>query len=197
MRRWLPLALLLVVAVGACDRGAGFAAKVGADTIPASALDRDLGDIAENARFVKASTEKGRAFYGTRKGTYDVAIVAELLNRKITATLVHQEVVRRGLPITPAARDAAEKALRAQVVDVSGDPLLDGFPRRYVDAQIQVQAESGVLEDDESARDPSPGAYEVLLSRLRSEAAVEVSPRFGTWDRSDPKKIRLVPPGSR
>jgi hypothetical protein len=180
------VALACVVLLG-CGGGGGFAAKVGRDTISASAMDRDLGDIARNERFVKARAEKGVAFFGTKPGTYDSGIVAELLTRKITALLVHQEVARRHLAVSADARTAAEKALRAQVVDTNGDPLLDLFPRRYVVAQVETQAESDVLQADEGEQ-----AYPALLRKLRSGAVVTVSSRFGRWDTSDPERVRVV-----
>jgi hypothetical protein len=171
-----------------CGGGGGIAATVNGDTISASAMDRDLADIAKNERFVKARADKGVAFLGTKRGTYDSGIVAELLNRKISAVLVHQEAVHRHLVVTAEARADAEKALRAQVVDTNGDPLLDGFPRRYVLAQVETQAESDVLQADEGEQ-----AYPALLRRLRADATVTVSPRFGRWDRTDPNRIRVAP----
>jgi hypothetical protein len=44
---------------------------------------------------------------------------------------------------------------------------------------------------------PARQAYEQLLRRLRREATVVVSSRFGTWDRSDPDAVTIVPPGGR
>lgn len=193
-------AVALLLAAGLLVAGCGRdepAATVDGIAVAAAAVDRDLADIASNDRFVKERAEAGVAFKGTAKGSYDSGIVAELLDRKISAVLVRREIGRRGLAVTPEALALAEATLREQVVAGNGDPLLDGFPPRYQRAQIRVQAESDVLQQDEQRRaGGDANGYAALLRRLRSQARVEVSERFGRWDTSDPERPRVVARGA-
>lgn len=167
-------AVLLTAALGtaACGRSAPVAATVNGERIPAAAVDRELADIAGNKPFLEARDRQGLPFRGTRPGTYDAATVAEVLNRRVTALLVRQELGRRGIAVAPADLDLGLEALRRQLVDPdSGASLLEGFSRRYIDEQARIQAESDLLQaaeagvglDDSALR----AAYDASLDRYR------------------------------
>jgi hypothetical protein len=168
----LAAVLLLLAAGPACGRRSPAAATVNGERILASAVDRDLADIAQNEPYLEARSREGLPFRGTRQGTFDAFVVAELLNRKVTALLVRQELERRKLSTRPGDLDVARETLRRQVVDpATGRSLLDGFPDRYTAEQMRIQAESDLLQaaeggvslDDDALR----AAYEGATERYR------------------------------
>lgn len=169
-------ALLLAVTVTAFGcRGRGpVAATVNDEEIPLSAVDRELADIAGNKAFVEARSREGVTFLGTRPGTFDALAVAQVLNRRITALLVRQELARRSLRVGAADLDAGRDELRRQLVEpATGASLLDGFPPRYVEEQARVQAESDLLQAAEGG---------VRLDDVGLRAAYEESrDRYRVW----------------
>ena len=167
-------AVLLAVTLGAaaCNGRGPVAATVNGEAIPVAAVDRELADIAGNKAFLEARSREGVAFLGTKPGTYDAAAVALVLNRRITALLVRQELARRTIRVAAADLAAGREEVRRQLVDpASGASLLDGFPSRYVDEQARLQAESALLQaaeggvrlDDDALRT----AYEAGVDRYR------------------------------
>lgn len=173
---WLG-AILVAAAIGISACGGGprpEAATVNGEPIPAAAVDRDLSDIAGNKPYLAARDRAGLPLFGTRPGTFDAATVAELLNRRITAVLVHQELGARGRSATVADLVQAREMLRRQEVDpASGASLLDGFPGRYVDTQARIQAESDLLQASEGG---------VALDDRALRAAYDAAPdRYRVW----------------
>lgn len=169
--RALVLALA-VVGLVACRGPEGVAATVDGEPIAVAEVDRELADIASNQPFLEARRQQGLAFRGVAPGSYDAAVVAELVDRKVTALLVRRELDRRGLEPSPADLVRARDELRSQLVDpASGASLLDGFPNRYVDEQARLQAESDILQASEGgvALDDAAlrGAYEAEVDRYR------------------------------
>ena len=164
--------LLMAVSAPACGRRSPAAATVNGERIPASAIDRDLADIAQNEPYLEARSREGLPFRGTRAGTFDAFVVAELLNRKVTAILVRQELEKRRLRVRSEDLEVARETVRRQVVDpATGASLLDGFPDRYAAEQIRIQAESDLLQaaeggvalDDAALR----SAYDASVERYR------------------------------
>ena len=142
--------VLVVVGLVACGGSEAVAATVDGEPITAAAIDRELADIASNQPFLAARSQQGLAFRGTQPGSYDAVVVAELLDRRVTALLVRRELNRRSLAPDSADVVRAREELRRQLVDpTSGASLLDGFPGRYVDEQARLQAESDVLQASE------------------------------------------------
>ena len=142
--------VLAVVGLAACRGSEGVAATVDGEAITVAAVDRELADIASNQPFLEARSRQGLAFRGTEPGSYDAAVVAELLDRKVTALLVRREVSRRGLTPDPDDAVRGREELRRQLVDpASGASLLEGFPSQYVDEQARLQVESDVLQASE------------------------------------------------
>ncbi|MEO5678216.1 MAG: peptidyl-prolyl cis-trans isomerase [Acidimicrobiales bacterium] len=174
----VALALALALLSVACQRtttsvGAA-AATVDGERITAADLDRDLTDVASNGPYLEARSQQGLSFRGAEPGTFDATVVAEVLDRKVTSLLARRELARRGLSASPTEVDAARQELRRQVVDpASGTPLMDGFPRRYVDEQALTQAESDVLEASEG---------KVALDEASLRAAYEANTdQFRQW----------------
>ena len=169
-------ALLLVLALGSagCDSSEAVAATVNGESIPASALDRELAAISGNEPFVEARRQQGLSFRGSEPGTYDAFAVAELLNRRVTAVLVRQELDHRRIDRASADVGAARDALRREVVDpASGASLLEGFPDRYVDEQVRLRAESDLLQAAEGG---------LALDDAGLRAAYEADPeRYRVW----------------
>ncbi len=146
-RRSVLTALGLTLGLLACRAPEGAAATVNGERITAAAVTQDLDDVARNEAYLKARAQQGLAFRGDRPGTYDAAVVSELLDRKVTALIVRQELVRRRIGPAQPAVDQAREELRRQVVDpTTGTSFMDGFPSRYVDQQARDQAESDVLQ---------------------------------------------------
>lgn len=169
--------ILALVGVGACtatDSAEAAAATVDGQRISVASVEQDLADIGQNEAFLEARSQQGLSFQGSEPGTYDAAVVAELVDRKVTALLVRRELARRGIGPSPDDVNMAREELRRQLVDPeSGASLLDGFPARYVDEQARSQAESDVLQAAEG---------KVALDEPALLAAYDTSAeRFRVW----------------
>lgn len=168
------IALGLTIGLLGCSAPDAPAATVNGEPIPAAAVQQDLDDVAQNTAYLEARTQQGLPFRGAEPGTYDTAVVADILDRKVMALIVHQELARRRLGPVQTAVDQARDELRRQVVDPnSGAPLMDGFPGRYVDQQARLQAESDVLQAAE-------GNLSLDDAALQAEYMANTAP-FQVW----------------
>lgn len=126
-------ASISLTAFGACKSAAPYAAKVNGITLSKAGLDNELNAIRDNTKYLKALEQSKVSVKGKGDGTFDAAFVARVLTRRIYLELIHEEVVKRKLKLTPADL----KAARAQLLTSIGDPsVLDAFPKDYK-AEIQ------------------------------------------------------------
>lgn len=147
-------AALAVVVLAACGTDAApIAAKVNGSRIEKRDLDRELEAIASNKDYLAALQEASVPVQGQGKGTFDAAFVARVLTRRIYLELVHQEVVKRDLPVNAAALATARKEL---IDSIGNAKTLDAFPKAYRDEITYTTAEVNVLQTAMAEIDDSP-----------------------------------------
>ena len=151
MKKLLPvlIAALAVLLTSACgDVVDSYAAKVNGTRISQDDLDQELNVILDNKQLlegIESQLGPGEAVRGKGKGTVDSSFAARLLTRRIFLELIHQEVRRRDLNVSPAQMEEAE----AQAQQQFGDPeLFKKFPQTYRETVIRSNAEVGVLQAD-------------------------------------------------
>jgi parvulin-like peptidyl-prolyl isomerase len=164
--------------VGAgCDAVSPYAAKVNGVRISIETLNRELDAIRDNPKYLKAVEQdlatQGRKALGAGKGTFDSSFVSQVLTRRIFFELVHQEVRRRKLEITPEARRQARESL---VESFGDEDMLQRFPDDFVDDLVLKTAEvdrlRGVLRGevtDEQVRafyDENPQFFDQFCVRV-------------------------------
>ena len=134
--------LALALALSGCGSTTSYAATVNGAQISATQLEDELRDIRANRRYVELLESQNVRVEGSGEGTFNSALTAQMLTFDIFYELVHQEVVRRGIKIAPADREAARQAVAAQM---GGDEVLNAFPQRYRDKLVHRRAESETL----------------------------------------------------
>lgn len=180
-RRLLALAVAALALVG----GAGCAD----DVSPAVRIgDRKIGNdafLAEVAEWAGNPEAVDPATLGDRSpGTYPLELVSQLLAQRIDFELHRQEFDVLGLKLDDAMREQA-------LTSIFGDPsaaegAFSAFSEEFAQAftddvarQLAVQTELG--ED----------SYTEWRTKAFAETAIEVSPRYGTWD---PKSAQIIAP---
>lgn len=149
MRLLLVASALVLALVGAgCDAVSPYAAKVNGERISVRVLDRELDAIKGNPKYLEAVEQdlatQGRKAVGAGKGTFDTSFVSQVLTRRILLELVHQEVGRRKLRLTPDDRRRAQ----AQLAESFGDAtMLKRFPDDFVDELVVKTAEVELLQE--------------------------------------------------
>ena len=148
------IACLAVVMLAACGTDAvPYAAEVNGVRIETKVVDRELEAIRANKPYLEALQGASVPVQGQGKNTFDAAFVARVLTRRIYLELVHQEVVRRNLPI----RDADLKAARAELIESMGDEkTLTAFADEYENEITRTTAEVNVLQTKLAEVDDSP-----------------------------------------
>jgi len=138
------VALLAAVAVlaGACGTLQPYALVVNGSRIPQHDVDNELKAIRANARYLDAIDPSRRQILGSGTGTFNSDFTAFILNQDLDFELVHQELVKRKLKVTPADRDQAKGVVIQQV---NGQDTFNAFPKWYQDKLIERFAEVIVL----------------------------------------------------
>jgi parvulin-like peptidyl-prolyl isomerase len=146
-------ALVIAVAITGCGNlsltsSAEAAARVNGHRISQSTLDSELHAILANANYTAAIEQSQHVTGVGGKGTFDLAFVDKVLARQILLELVHEEVARRHLVVTPDDLKAATDAQRSQVGgDRQGRPLFDQFTPAYQALLVRRAAEVTALQD--------------------------------------------------
>jgi hypothetical protein len=136
----LPLLLLVfaVVLSGCGDTIRPSAAKVDGTAITQDELNDELEAIEGNTAYVQAVEQGQFKILGTGPGTLTNDFVGRVLTRQIFLSIVHQEVVRRKLPISDADLDRS----KADVVQsVGGNDVFTKFPKSYQRTLLRRNAE--------------------------------------------------------
>jgi len=148
----LLIALIAVLALGAsaCGDVAPYAAKVNGERITADELNRELEAVRNNPKYLEAlraeREPRGVKVLGTgTSGTFGSTFVAETLTRRIYFELVHQEVVRRKLPVTDEDVRRAREGLAQSPED---EELYKAFPKGFLDEIARSTAEVTVLQSN-------------------------------------------------
>ena len=147
MRRLLVLVAAASALLVGCGELTGYAAKVNGERISQAELERELDAILGNERYIEqvdqGFAQRGQRALGEGKGTLDSVFVARVLSRRIQFELIHQELERRKIRITPAELRAA----RSDLVRSFGDEkLFLAFPRHYRDELVRISAEVTALQ---------------------------------------------------
>jgi parvulin-like peptidyl-prolyl isomerase len=143
------VALLAVVAV-ACGSLQSYALIVNGHRIPQRDVDNELKAIRGNARYLDAIDPSRRQILGSGTGTFNADFTAFILNQDLDYQLVHQEVAKRKLKVTPAELDQAKSTV---VQQVNGQDTFNAFPSWYRDKLQQRFAEVIVLSKSFSGAD--------------------------------------------
>lgn len=172
-RRLLPLAVLALaglLAAGCADDVAP-AARVGGATITAAELDAELTEWAGNA-----AVQDPEAPLPAAPGAFEGGFARGLLAQRIGFVLHNQEFEAQGLTV--------DDAMRAEVITVvfgdqaTADAQLEGFSDEYAETVVEDLARqielANVLGDD---------GYTAWRTEVYATTDIEVSPRFGAWDR--------------
>jgi foldase protein PrsA len=131
------VALLAVVGV-ACGSLEPYALIVNGSRIAQHDVDNELKAIRGNARYLDAMDPSRKQILGSGTGTFNSDFTAFILNQDLDYELVHQEVVKRKLKVTPANLDQAKSVVIQQV---NGQDTFNAFPKWYQDKLQQRFAE--------------------------------------------------------
>jgi foldase protein PrsA len=135
------VALLAVVGV-ACGSLQPYALIVNGSRIPQHDIDNELKAIRGNARYLDAIDPSRKQVLGSGTGTFNSDFTAFVLNQDLDYELVHQEILKRKLKVTPADLDQAKGVVIQQV---NGADTFNAFPKWYRDKLQQRFAEVIVL----------------------------------------------------
>ena len=148
MKKSLPLFVAAIALLStACGSLTPWAARVNGQIVSRKALDAELNTILHNKSYLQAVNaslaQEGAKVEGTGKGTVDSSFAARALTRRILLSLVHQEVQRRHLKITPADLSEAKTG----VIGGFQDPkTFSSFPKGYQNDVIRTTAEVNALQ---------------------------------------------------
>lgn len=176
--RLVPL-LVVAVALAGCGSLTSYAAKVNGRRITQNELDRELNAVLNNKAYLDQidqafSRQAQESARGAGKDTLNSVFVAGLLERRIAFELIHQEVKKRKLDVTPQDTEAARNEILGSVDN--DEKVLNAFPRTYRDELIRSFAEVAVLEraftqtpvDDAAVKEyygANPASFETFCLR--------------------------------
>jgi len=155
VKRLLALLACLLLFGAACTKPSGSraAATVNGQEITNQSVVDELDAIGGNEQYVGALEQSllanGNRVKGDAAGSYDGSFVSRVLQTQITYTVVHQEVVHRGL----AADDSCKSSARQDVYSSlgkgnadAGKAVLAKFPQSYQDVLIGRDTDTLVLQ---------------------------------------------------
>ncbi|MBA2752400.1 MAG: peptidyl-prolyl cis-trans isomerase [Actinobacteria bacterium] len=149
-----PLVLLVsllaaAVLLAGCGSLTSYAAKVNGRRITQNELDRELNAVLGNKAYLDQidqsfGSQAQASARGAGEGTLNSVFVARLLERRIAFELVHQEVKKKDLEVTPKDLEAAKAEILASFDN--DQRILNAFPQSYRDELVRFTAEVSVLE---------------------------------------------------
>ena len=147
-RPLLVAAALLALVATACDAVSPYAAKVNGARVSVDALNRELEAIRGNKDYLKTIEDQlqqaGRSTEGVSEETFDALFVSQVLTNRIFLELIHQEVRKRKLAVTPDVRKRARTALEENF----GKDVVERFPDAYLDELVTRWAEGELLQGE-------------------------------------------------
>jgi len=120
------LVALLGVVAAACGTLQPYALIVNGSRIPPRDLDNELKAIRGNGRYLDAIDPSRRQILGSGNGTFNANFTAFVLNQDLDYQLVHNELGKRKLNVTPADLDQAKNVVIQQV---NGQDTYNAFPK--------------------------------------------------------------------
>lgn len=175
----LVFAALTLAAVAGCADDVSPAARIGDLKISNEVFLDEMAEWAGN----EAAVDR-QVLQDSSPGTYPSDLTRQLLQQRIDFELHNLEFERLGLVLDRAMRDRA-------LTIVFGDPAAaeeplsefsDEFAQRYTDDVARQIAVTDELGDE---------GYGQWREQAYAETDIEVSPRYGTWDR---QAGQIVPP---
>lgn len=161
-------ALVVVALVASACRLSPYAAIVNGQVITPQDLNTELDAIAGNEAYVQ-SLETGSQpiqVLGQGAHSYDTRFADDVLSRQISFALIHQELVRRHLGLSPSDLALA----RTDVVGSLGGPsVLSAFPKSYQDTLVRRSAELTALESSVAGVGVGTGALRQYYDAHRSQ----------------------------
>lgn len=173
-RRLLPLAVLAlaVVVTAGCADGVAPPARVGDTTITVSELDDELVEWTGNE-----AVQDPEAALPAAPGAFEGGFARGVLAQRIGFVLHNQEFEAQGMSVDDAMREEAITVVFGD--QATADAQLGGFSDEYAAAVIDDLARqialSNALGED---------GYAAWRTEAYATTDIEVSPRFGTWDRA-------------
>lgn len=139
--------VIAVALLASCSSFQPYAAEVNGERISQDDLQRELDAILDNEEYLEQQDRRfaaqfGEPARGAGKDTFNTVFVAAVLDRRIGFELVHQEVLRRRLEVTPAVR----REIRQNLERSYTKEVFEAFPKRYRDELVRVFAEVTTLE---------------------------------------------------
>ncbi|MDQ3574212.1 MAG: peptidyl-prolyl cis-trans isomerase [Actinomycetota bacterium] len=147
MKRRLALVVLSVAAgvlVAGCGSLTSYAAKVNGQRITQNELDRELNAILGNKAYLEQVDQGSGQARGAGRDTLSTVFVARVLERRIAFELIHQEVRKKKLEVTPKDLEDARAEILASIDN--DDKILSAFPESYREELVRSTAEVAVLE---------------------------------------------------
>jgi foldase protein PrsA len=146
-----PILLLAAAALllAGCSSFRTYAAEVNGERISQDELNRELKAILGNEAYLEQVDQQfqsqggGERAIGQGQDTLNSVFVAAVLNRRIGFELIHQEVVRRKIRITPEQRRQTRETLEERITA----KVFEDFPRSYQDDLVRVFSEQLALEE--------------------------------------------------
>jgi len=129
---------VVAVVASACGTLQPYALIVNGARIPQHDVDNELKAIRANGRYLDAIDPSRQQILGSGKDTFNADFAAFILNQDLDYELVHQELVKRKLNVTPADLDQAKSVVIQQV---NGQDTYNAFPKWYQDKLQQRFAE--------------------------------------------------------
>jgi parvulin-like peptidyl-prolyl isomerase len=132
-----------------------YAAKVNGQVITQGQLVSELKDVASNKPFVAQIEKSQGSIYGSGAGTFSSAFTAEILNRRISVTLIQQALKKLHLPVSQSALAVAYPEAAA---GFGGATVFAGFPKNYQAQLVNDTAAIDTLEAHLVGKSLSPTA---------------------------------------
>lgn len=148
MKRLAALVVASVAVVGGCGTFDTYAAEVNGERITQEELNRELEAILENEDYLEQvdqgfASRGGEPAVGEGRDTFNTVFVAAVLDRRIGFELIHQEVVRRKIPISAERR----RETQANLEESYGKEVFRAFPKGYRDDLVRIFSEVAALQE--------------------------------------------------
>lgn len=167
------LAVAILVS-GCAERTAGAAAIVGDDRISERQLEEEVQEVL--------------SAQGQPVGTESSEVIASVLNRLVTESLIDQLAVQEGVDVTEAQVDTTidiyaeafggEQAIEDALVQQGIAP---SQVRRVVRTNVLAESIGAALDPQGTPESRASAVYEAVVELSVAEGTT-ISPRYGTWD---------------
>jgi hypothetical protein len=166
------LALVAALAAGGCAGSVSPAVTVDGAKLSDRELMDEVGEWANNPRAYPA--EQAETF---TPGTYAMELVSAILGQRIDLMLIHAEFEHLHLRLTDDDRTQAV----SQLFDgdlTTAQEALSHFSKGYRDEYTDLIAEQLAVQTKLG------GGFDAWRSKAYDSADIDVSPKYGTWDKT-------------